>query len=200
MVVEESLVSFFSPPSLFFRRASGLLFEGTTLSSPLFFPPCAAPFSQVHFRRILHALEMIFALPTHWVPLTVSLASHLLDIFSTVVWLGFATCWRRTSERNLSVGSLHALVFFFTRFHQVLGWSSCLALSNQQACVRPCCFTGRPRPLGTGFFNGSMVLSIDLLHPPLRFPPYRFLATGSPRLTAFLAPLPVLPILAWHQF
>ena len=64
---------------------------------------------------------------------------------------------------------LHAHVFCFTRFHQVLGWSSCLALSNQQACVRPCCFTGRPRPLGTGFFNGSMVLSIDLLLPPLRF-------------------------------
>ena len=56
---------------------------------------------------------------------------------------------------DLSVGSLHDLVFCFTRFHKVLGWSSCLALSNQQACVRPCCFTGRPRPLGTGFFNGS---------------------------------------------
>ena len=108
-----------------------------------------------------------------------------LDNFSTVVWLGLATCWRRTSERILSVGSLHAPVFCFTRFHQVLGWSSCLALSNQQACVRPCCFTGRPRPLGTGFFNGSMVLSIDLLLPPLRFLPYGFLATGSPRLTAF---------------
>ena len=122
-------------------------------------------------------------------PLTVSLASHLLDNFPTVVWLGLATCWRRTSERTLSVGSLHAHVFCFTRFHQVLGWSSCLALSNQQACVRPCCFTGRPRPLGTGFFNGSMVLSIDLLLPPLRFLTYGFLATGSPRLTAFLAPL-----------
>ena len=99
--------------------------------------------------------------------------------------LGLTTCWRRTSERNLSVGSLHALVFCFTRSHQVLGWSSCLALSNQQACVRPCCFTGRPRPLGTSFFNGSMVLSIDLLHPRLRFLPYGFLATGSPRLIAF---------------
>ena len=137
----------------------------------------------------MQALEIIFALPTHWVPLTVSLASHLLDNFPTVVWLGLATCWRRTSERILSVGSLHAHVFCFTRFHQVLGWSSCLALSNQQACVRPCCFTGRPRPLGTGFFNGSMVLSIDLLLPPLRFLTYGFLATGSPRLTAFLAPL-----------
>ena len=192
-----------APPSLFFWRASGLLFEGTTLSSPLFLPPCAAPFSQVHLGRILHALEIIFALSTHWVPLTVSLASHLLDNFSTVVWLGLATCWRRTSERN------HAFVFCFTRFHQVLGWSSCLALSNQQACVRPCCFTGRPRPLGTGFFNGSMVLSFDLLLPPLRFLPYGFLATGSPRLTAFEAPLspaklPVsylfFPILALHRF
>ena len=103
------------------------------------------------------------------------------------VWLGLATCWRRTSERTLSVGSLHAFVFCFTRFHKVLGWLSCLALSNQQACVRPCCFTGRPRPLGTGFFNGSMVLSLDLLLPPLRFLTYGFLATGSPRLTASLS-------------
>ena len=135
----------------------------------------------------VHALELIFALPTHWVPLTVSLASHLLDYFPTVVWLCLATCWRRTSERTLSVGLVHALVFCFTRFHKVLGWSSCLALSNQQACVRPCCFTGRPRPLGTGFFNGSMVLSFDLLLPPLRFLTYGFLATGSPRLTASLS-------------
>ena len=132
---------------------------------------------------------MTFAMLTHWVPLTVSLASHLLDIFSTVVWLGLATCWRRTSERNLSVGSLHALVLCFTRFHQVLGWSSCLALSNQQACVRPCCFTGRPRPLGTGFSTGPWCPLFDLHLPRLRFPPYGFLATGSPRLTAFLAPL-----------
>ena len=133
----------------------------------------------------MQALEIIFALPTHWVPLTVSLVSHLLDNFSTVVWLDLATCWRRTSERILSVGSLHAPVFCFTRFHQVLGWSNCLALSNQQACVRPCCFTGRLRLLETGFFNGSMVLSFDLLLPPLRFLLYGSLATGSPRLTAF---------------
>ena len=46
---------------------------------------------------------MIFAMLPHWVPLTVSLASHLLDIFSTMVWLGLAICWRRTSERILSV-------------------------------------------------------------------------------------------------
>ena len=113
----------------------------------------------------------------------------LLDIFSTVVWLSLATCWRRTSERNLSVGSLHASVLCFTRFHQVLGWSSCLALSNQQACVRPYCFTGRPRPLGMSFSTGSMVLSFWSAPSSMRFLPYGFLATGSPRLTAFLAPL-----------
>ena len=186
MVLEESLVSFFSLPSLFFEERP--LLEGTTLSSsPFLYPPCAAPLSQVPLGRILHALEMIFAMHTHWVPLTVSLASHLLDIFFTVVWLGLATCWRRTSERTLTVGSLHALVFCFTWFHKVLGWSSCLALSNQQACVRPCCFTGRSRPLGTGFLNGFMVLSFDLLLPPLRFLTYGFLATGSPRLTASLS-------------
>ena len=168
-----------APPSLFFRRASGLLSEGTTLSSsPFFFPPCAAPFSQVPLGRILHALEMTFAMLTHWVPLTVSLVSHLLDIFSTVVWLGLATCWRRTSERNLSVGSLHALVLCFTRFHQVLGWSSCLALSNQQACVRPYCFTARPRPIGTCFSTGYMVLCLwsapsSFEIPALRVPRYR---------------------------
>ena len=151
-----------APPSLFFRRASGLLSEGTTLSSsPFFFPPCAAPFSQVPLGRILHALEMTFAMLTHWVPLTVSLASHLLDIFSTVVWLGLATCWRRTSERNLSVGSLHALVLRFTRFHQVLGWSS-----------------WRPRPIGTCFSTGSMVPSLwsapsSFEIPALRVPRYR---------------------------
>ena len=126
--------------------------------------------------RILHALEIIFALPPHWVPLTVSLASHLLDNFSTVVWRGLATCWRRTSERTLRLGSLHALVFCFTRFHKVLGWSSCLALSNQQACVRPCCFTGRPRPLGTGFLTGSrcylLICSFHLVIPNLRVPRY----------------------------
>ena len=71
-----------APPSLFFRRASGWLSEGTTLSSsPIFFPPCAAPFSQVPLGRILHALGMTFAMPIQWGPLTVSLASHLLDIF-----------------------------------------------------------------------------------------------------------------------
>ena len=54
-----------------------------------------------------------------------------------------------TQWEPLTVSLAHALVLCFTRFHQVLGWSSCLALSNQQACVRPYCFTGRPRPIGT---------------------------------------------------
>ena len=127
--------SFLSPP--FSLLLKSVLSEGTTLSSsPSFFPPCAAPFSQVPLGRILHALGMTFAMLTQWAPLTVSLASHLLDIFSTVVWLGLATCCRLAACPRPC----------FTRFHQILGWSSCLALSNQQACVRPYCFTGRPRP------------------------------------------------------
>ena len=92
------------PRSLFIRRASGWLPEDTTLSSfQILFPPCAAPFAQALLGWLLHALEMIFAMLPHRVPLTVSLASHLLDIFSTMVWLGLAICWRRPSERTLSV-------------------------------------------------------------------------------------------------
>ena len=185
MVLEESLVSFFSPPfSLLLKSIWVASWRHYSLFSPSTSSMCCSFLPGSSWADNASTGDH-FALPTHWVPLTVSLASHLLDNFSTVVWLGLATCWRRTSERILSVGSLHAPVFCFTRFHQVLGWSSCLALSNQQACVRPCCFTGRPRPLGTGFFNGSMVLSFDLLLPPLRFLLYGFLATGSPRLTAF---------------
>ena len=127
---------------------------------------------------------VLFALPTHWVPLTVSLASHLFDDFPTVVWLGLATCWRRTSERTLSVGSLHALVFVSLGFTK--SWVGQVALRSpiNRHALDLVVSTGRPRPLGTGFFNGSMVLSLDLLLPPLRFLPYGFLATGSPRLTA----------------
>ena len=106
-----------------------------------------------------------------------SLAFHLLDNFSTVAWRGLATCWRRTSERTLRFDSLHALVFCFTRFHKALGWSSLLALSNQQACVRPCCFTGRSRPLGTGFLTGSrcylLICSFHHWDSYLRVPCYR---------------------------
>ena len=32
--------------------------------------------------QFLRALELIFALPTHWEPLTVSLTSHLLTTFT----------------------------------------------------------------------------------------------------------------------
>ena len=143
---------------------------------------------------ILAPVQLIvtFAMLTHWVPLTVSLAFHLFDNFFTVVWQGLAACWRRTSERTLRFGSLHVLVFCFTLFHKVLGWSSCLTLSNQQACVGPCCFTGRPRPLGTGFFNGGTVLSFDLLLPPWRFLPY-----GFPRYR--LAPVDCLFKLLCHR-
>ena len=100
MAVDESVVSFLGPPFSLLPKSVCVL-----SSSPFFFPPCAATFSQVPLGRILHALGMTFAMLTH-----VSPVSHLLDIFSTVVWLGLATCWRITSERNLSVGSLHASV------------------------------------------------------------------------------------------
>ena len=76
----------------------------------------------------LHALGMLFAMLTHWVPLTVSLASHLLDILSTMVWLGLATCWRRTSERILSVCSLHALSFVSRGFTK--SWVGQVALRS----------------------------------------------------------------------
>ena len=105
--------------------------------------------------------------------------------FSTKVWLGLTICWRRTSERNLNVGSLHALVPCFTRFHQALGWSSCLALSNQQACVRPTVSLDDQGRQERVSLPGPWCSFLDLHLPRLRFPPYGFLATGSPRLTAF---------------
>ena len=78
--------------------------------------------------------------------------------------LGLAACWRRTGKRNLSDSPCFCPLF--TRFHQVLDWSSWIALSNQQACG--------PSSIET---------------------PAGFLATGSPQLTfqASLSPekLPV---------
>ena len=47
---------------------------------------------------------------------------------STVVWLDLATCWRRTSERNLSVGSLHALVLVSRGFTK--SWVGQVALRS----------------------------------------------------------------------
>ena len=128
----ESSASFFSPPFLSSseERLGGFLKELPSLQPLTIFPPCAAPFSQGLLGRILHALETFLAMLTLWEPLTVSLAFHLLDNFSTLVWLCLTTCWKRTSERILSFGALHVLVLCLTRFHQVLGWSSCLALSN----------------------------------------------------------------------
>ena len=90
--IEERLVSF-SLSSL--EERLGCLVKARIfllISSTCYFTPPS-------FGRILRTLELIFVLPTHWEPLTVSLTSHLLDDFPTVVWLGLATCWRRTSER-----------------------------------------------------------------------------------------------------
>ena len=58
-------------------------------------------------------------LPPHCEPLAVPLASPLLDTFSTVVWLDLATCWRRTSERTLSVGCAACSVPFSRGFTKV---------------------------------------------------------------------------------
>ena len=173
-----------APPSLFFWRASGLLFEGTTLSSPPFF---------LHV-LLLSPKFILGGYCTHWRSFSRCLLTgcHWLCLWFPTFWTtflrwsGWASLLARGEHlRGLWVLARCMLVFCLTRSHKVLGWSSCLALSNQQACVRPCFFTGRLRPLGTGFFNGSMVLSFDLLLPPLRFLPYGFLATGSPRLAAF---------------
>ena len=104
MVLEESLVSSFSPPFSLHPKsvwvASGRHYS---LFFPNSLPSMCCSFRPSSSWRLLHALEMIFAMLPHWVPLTVSLASHLLDIFSTMVWLGLAICWRRTSERILRV-------------------------------------------------------------------------------------------------
>ena len=171
-------------------------------------PPFSLHFAQALLGWLLHALEMIFAMLPHWVPLTLSLASHLLDIFSTMVWLGLAICWRRTSERILSV----ARCMLCPLFHAVSpspGWSSCLALSNQQACGRPFCFTGRSRPLGTRFSIGSMVLSLwsapsSLEIPALRVTRYRLAPVDHLLVPLSPAKLPVsypfFPILALHRF
>ena len=202
-VLEEGLVSFFCPPSLFCWRASGLLLEGTTLSSPHLFPPCAASFSQV---LLWSSFSRCLLTGCHWLCLRLPPLGRLpygglagpRYLLEKNIWED-SECWLAACSRLL-----------FHSVSQSPGLVKLLALSNQQACVRPCCFTGRPRPLGTGFFNGSMVLSFDLLLPPLRFLTYGFLATGSPRLTALFKLLchrqsspvsyPFFPILALHQF
>ena len=48
-------------------------------------------------------------------------------VFCYVVWLGFTASCRRTFERNLrSLARCTSLHVRFTRFHQDLGWLSCL--------------------------------------------------------------------------
>ena len=105
MVLEESLVSFFSPPVLSSseERLGCYLKALLSLLPKFLFPPCAAPFSPSSSWEDTACTGDDFRDAYSLVPLTVSLASHLLDIFSTMVWLGLATCWRRTSERILSV-------------------------------------------------------------------------------------------------
>ena len=128
---------------------------------------------------------MLFAMLTHWVPLTVSLASHLLDILSTMVWLGLATCWRRTSERILSVCSLHALSFVSRGFTK--SWVGQVALRspiNRHALDLTVSLDDQGQQERISL-TGPWCHLFDLYLPRLRVPLYGFLATGSPRLTAF---------------
>ena len=66
--------------------------------------------------------------------LAVLLKQHLLVLLHFVVWLGFTTSWKRTTERKLRVlwdgcnGAFHL-------FHQVLGWSSCLRSPTNRHAV-----------------------------------------------------------------
>ena len=69
---------------------------------------------------------------------------------------------------------------FSSMNHYPLSKSPFKPISNEMSQF----LSGRSRPLGTSFSIGSMVF-FDLHLPRLIFPPYGFLATGSPRLTAF---------------
>ena len=103
-----------------------------------------------------------------------------------VFYCGAASAGKKgaTQRFSASASQLQDFIGSFKVFHSVLVKKSCLALSNQQACGRPYCFTGRSWPLGTCFSTGSMVPLFNMQLPRLRFLPYGFLATGSPRLTA----------------
>ena len=57
----------------------------------------------------------------------VSLFTPSFNCLCFVVWLGFTTSCRRTFERDLrSLARCTSLHVRFTRFHQDLGWLSCL--------------------------------------------------------------------------
>ena len=146
-----------APRSLFIWRASGLLLDGTTLSS-----------SHISFLHVLLLSPNILGgYCTHWGCFRDAYSMGATDCvsgfppFGHLIYNGLAGP-RYLLEKNIWEDSecwLAAwLVLCFTGFHQVLGWSSCLALSNQQAFGRPYCFTGRLRPIGNELSNGSMVL------------------------------------------
>ena len=179
MVIEESLVSFFSPP---FSLHPKSVWVASWRHYPLFFPSS------------LSSMCCSYLPSSSWED-TACTGDDFRDAYS----LGATDCVsgfppfgylfynglagpRYLLEKNFWEDSECRLaacfVLCFTRFHQVLGWSSCLALSNQQACFRPYCFTGRPRPIGTSFLTGSMVPSLwsapsSFEIPALRVPRYR---------------------------
>ena len=103
-------------------------------------------------------------------------------------WVCFVCNWKTPGFllspilQYVGIANQRQYVLMTVRASSVHGMSSkkksCLALSNQQACVRPYCFTGRPRPIGTSFSNVSMVPSLwsapsSFEIPALRVPRYR---------------------------
>ena len=94
-----------------------------------------------------------------------------------MVWLGLTICWRRTSERNLSVGLLHALSFVSRGVTK--SWVGQVASRSPiYRHVFDATVSLDVKATRNEFLNGSMVLlfsaapsSIEI--PYLRVPRYR---------------------------
>ena len=113
------------------------------------------------------------------------LTPHLSDSYLVVAWLGLATSWRRTSERILSVCCAACLCPCFTRFHQALGWSSCLRSPTNRHAVDHCVSLDDhghwdvlilSRVYGAPVLPSRTILDWEFGHY------WCFSATGSPRL------------------
>ena len=167
-------------PSLFFEERLGGL-----LKAPLSLPH----FSFLHV-LLLSPKSLLGGSCMHWRWLSRCLLTgcHWLCLWLPTFWTSFLQ-W--SGWASLLAGEEHlrglwvsarCMLSSFVSLGFTKSWVGQVAL---RSCVRPWCFTGRPRPLGTGALNGSMVLSFDLLLPPVRFLTYGFLATGSPPVDGF---------------
>ena len=134
-----------TPLSFFFEERSVSFFAG--LRSPFLLRTLllVRPILPGLLGRVLPAQEFSLTMESPAVPLslspffgwtwsdfyvetpTVSLFTPSFNFLCLVVWLGFTTWCRRTFERNLrSLARCTSLHVRFTRFHQDLGWLSCL--------------------------------------------------------------------------